>query len=394
MSQGKGLTSEQTLALILPPSVSHGTGGHLVDMQGNVYVDMISAWGTNLLGYGHPRIAEAISRQARRYTNLGLAGPEYTQLHGLLTKHVPSSEAMHLVKNGSDACAVAARLARHLTGRDLILHRGYHGAQDWYMASLRVPGVPASHYSEIAALPDLNPGAVAEALGRAKGRVAAIMIDPMVAPIPDAATMREVARLARAAGALLVFDEVVSGFRVAVGGMQERWGVLPDLTCLGKGMANGMPLAALVGPQRHMDRIAEINYSLTYGLEACSIAAACATIAEVVETDVPGRLARMGQHLKTSVDELAQRHDLPVALVGPDVRPSLHVGTLQGIAGGVGSFKLVQSLARNRVSTYGTFSLCAAHTPDDLDAVIAALQPALSDLADTRAADAAVALAS
>ena len=190
-----GLTSEQTLALILPPTISHGTGGYLFDAKGNVYIDMISAEEYNLLGYGHPRIAAAVARQAARYTNLGLAGPEYSRLLELLTRHVPSAEAMHLVRTGCRCLRCCSAAHRHLTGRDLILHRGYHGTQDWYMASIQVPGVPASHRAEINTLADLEPATLAYTLEANRGRVAAVLIDPMVPPIPTDKQMQEIAHL-------------------------------------------------------------------------------------------------------------------------------------------------------------------------------------------------------
>ncbi|MGE3917732.1 MAG: aminotransferase class III-fold pyridoxal phosphate-dependent enzyme, partial [Hyphomicrobiaceae bacterium] len=341
---GAGMTSEQVLALILPPSVSHGYGGHLVGSDGADYIDMVSAWGANLLGYGNTRIARAVAAQAARYTNLGMAGPEFAKLQTLLSKHVPCAEAIYLVKNGSDATAAAVRLARSVTGRDKILHRGYHGVQDWYMASIRSTGVPAASRDHIVTLPTLDPASVSVALAAHPGEVACLILDPMVWPYPNASEMAEIASLVRKSGALLVFDEVVSGLRVAVGGMQEVWGVKPDLACLGKGLANGLPIAALVGREEWMRHVYSINYSLTFGLEAVSIVAAIETIGEVVERGVCKELARKGRLLKDAYARLVGERGIASALAGHDCRPQLFFEAANGTSPEVCNFVVVEAL--------------------------------------------------
>jgi glutamate-1-semialdehyde aminotransferase len=376
-----GLTSEEVLNLILPASVSHGYAGHLVDTAGRDYIDLVSAWGTNILGYGHPGVASAVAAQAAKYTNLGMAGPEFGQLYALLTTHIPCAEAIHLVKNGSDATAAAVRLARFSTGRTVVLHRGYHGAQDWYMAANRVPGVPVTHQDQIVTLATLDLASVQAAFDAHPGQIACLIIDPMLWPIPDASVMRGIAELVAAAGAVLVFDEVVSGFRVAVGGMQSVWGVTPDLACYGKGIANGMPLSALVGRERLMRHIPAINYSLTYGLEAVSIVAGIETIKAIVAQDVCGDLARKGQYLKRAYADLCAERGVRSALVGHDCRPQLHFDDAPGVTGDISHYVTIQELARRRISTYGTFTLCHAHTQKDLNTILAALALALDTVA-------------
>src|SRR5215469_6171291 len=139
-----GLTTEEVLDQILTLKLKGGSGGYVTNTDGVRYLDMVSAWGANLLGYGYPRIAKAMAAQAWKHANLGVAGPDYRTLQDLLLRHIPCAEVIHLLKNGSDATAAAVRLARYVTGREKILHRGYHGAQDWCMASLDCPGVPQS----------------------------------------------------------------------------------------------------------------------------------------------------------------------------------------------------------------------------------------------------------
>jgi glutamate-1-semialdehyde 2,1-aminomutase len=245
-----GLTAEEVLTQILSLKLKGGSGGYVIDADDVRYLDMVSAWGANLLGYGYPRIAKAMASQAWKHANLGVAGPYYHTLQDLLIRHIPCAEVIHLLKNGSDATAAAIRLARYATGREKILHRGYHGAQDWCMASINCPGVPKSQREKIISLTSLDCEGVRHALAENPGEIACLILDPFCWPIPDREVMLEIQELVRRDGALLIFDEVVSGLRASVGGMQEEWGVTPDLACFGKGLANGMPLSVLVGREQ------------------------------------------------------------------------------------------------------------------------------------------------
>ncbi len=368
-----GMTSEQVLSLILPERVAYGFGGHLVDLDGRDYIDLVSAWGTNILGYGHKKVAAAIATQAANYTNLGMAGPEYATLRNLLLEHVPCAEEILLVKNGSDATAAAVRLARLVTGRTRVLHHGYHGVQDWYMASNGCPGVPTSIGDDILTLRTLTIESVREVFRLHPKQIACLIVDPLKWPIAEASEIQLISELVRDEGALLIFDEVVSGFRVALGGMQEVWGVTPDLACFGKAIANGSPLSALVGPQRLMRHVHSINYSLTFGLEALSIVAAIETIGEIIDQDVCGELARKGRYLKDAYSEMCAERSIDSELAGHDVRPELVFRAADGLSAEMLHFIAIQELAKQKICTYGVFSLSFAHHQRDLDAVVVGL---------------------
>jgi glutamate-1-semialdehyde 2,1-aminomutase len=375
-----GLTTEEVLAQILSLNLKGGCGGHVVDTDDVQYLDMVSAWGANLLGYGYPRIAKAMSSQAWKHANLGVAGPDYHTLQDLLLRHIPCAEVIHLLKNGSDATAAAVRLARYVTGREKILHRGYHGAQDWCMASINCPGVPKSQREKIVGLTSLDCEGVRQALTENPGEIACLILDPFCWPIPDREVMLEIQDLVRRDGALLIFDEVVSGLRAAVGGMQEVWGVIPDLACFGKGLANGMPLSVLLGREQWMRHVLTINYSLTYRLEAMSIVAAIETIREVEERDVCANLARKGRILKEGYAGLCKMHGIASAMVGHDSRPQLEFFDQQGLQKGTCNYVVIKELARSRICTYGTFSLCYAHTEKDIRNVLRALDRGLKQV--------------
>jgi glutamate-1-semialdehyde 2,1-aminomutase len=347
------------------------------------YLDMVSAWGANLLGYGYPRIAKAMAAQAWKHANLGLAGPDYGVLQELLLQHIPCAETIHLLKNGSDATAAAIRLARYATGREKILHRGYHGAQDWCMASINCPGVPASQRNSIISLATLDVETVRQALAENPSQIACLILDPFHPPIPDRKVMLQIQDLLSRDGAILIFDEVVSGLRAAVGGMQEVWDVIPDLACFGKGLANGMPLSVLVGREPWMRHVATINYSLTYRLEAMSIVAAIETIREVIERDVCAALARKGRLLKKAYANLCKKHGIASAMVGHDSRPQLEFFDEGAFPKGTCNYLVIKELARRRICTYGTFSLCYSHSDEDLSTLIEGLDKGLQQVSAT-----------
>jgi glutamate-1-semialdehyde aminotransferase len=378
-----GLTTEEVLTQILSLKLKGASGGFVIDTDGVRYLDMVSAWGANLLGYGYPRIAKAMAAQAWKHSNLGVAGPDYHTLRDLLLRNIPCAEEIHLLKNGSDATAAAVRLARYVTGREKILHRGYHGAQDWCMASCDCPGVPKSQREKIISLNSLDCEGVRQVLAENPGEIACLILDPFCWPIPDREVMLEIQDLLRRDGALLIFDEVVSGLRAAAGGMQEAWGVIPDLACFGKGLANGMPLSVLVGREQWMRHVLTINYSLTFRLEAMSIVAAIETIREVNERDVCADLARKGRILKEAYAELCKTYGITSALVGHDSRPQLKFFAEEKSQKGTCNYLVIKELARNRICAYGTFSLCYAHTDKDIRTVIRALERGLKKVSTT-----------
>ena len=360
-----------------PVGVSRAYRGHIVDTRKIDYIDMMSAWGANILGYGYRRVAKAVAAQISRYANAGMVGPEWHRLHEMVLRLVPCAEAIHLVKNGSDATAAAIRLARSVTGRDKIVFRGYHGVQDWYQASLRCPGVPRSHDADIVRISTLDVDSLRQIFATYPDQIACLIIDPMVWPIPDQATMSAVRDTVHEQGALLIFDEVVSGFRVAIGGAQELWNVSPDLACYGKCIANGLPLAMLVGAAKWMEKVPSINYGLTFSLEAVSIVAAVETIDEIVKRRVCLDLAEKGRFLKETYSNLCHLGGIESALVGHDCRPEIHFGLANGADAEYLKNVVIHELGRRRVCTYGTFNLSYGHTYEDIKTVCRALENAL-----------------
>jgi glutamate-1-semialdehyde 2,1-aminomutase len=245
------------------------------------------------------------------------------------------------------------------------------------MASLDCPGVPTTHHAQIISLTTLDVESVEKVFAENPNKIACLILDPMVWPIPDRETIATIQEIVKREGALLIFDEVVSGFRVAIGGAQEMWDIVPDLACYGKCIANGLPLSVLVGQEQWMEQIPLINYGLTFGLEAVSIIAAIETISEIVELEVCSALAEKGRFLKQAYSKMCHDHAISSALVGHDCRPEIWFEETNGLSADYCKNLIIHELARKRVCTYGVFNLSYSHNQNDLDAIIDALERGL-----------------
>lgn len=359
--------------ILHPLEVAGGRGGRLTGTEGRVWIDFLSGWGANILGHGHPVVAEAIARQAREAVSLGLPNPVGRRVAALLRDTVPCAERVKFGKNGSDATLAAVRLARAVTGREIILYRGYHGFHDWYIAASGGAGVPQCLRDRAELFPVLDPAVLRELLEKRPGQIAALMLDTAIPPVPEPALLEELRDVLHHAGALLVFDEIGTAFRMAPGGVQAITGVQPDLACYGKAMANGAPLSALLGPERLMRHVDSLSLGMTFEWESLSLAAAEATIGVVREQDACARLAEKGDALRKTVESAARERGVDVALVGHGSRAQLAVPDQGGVPGRDLRWLMIQKLSEHDVVTLGTFLPCLAHDAEDLRIVTAAL---------------------
>jgi len=257
---------------LTPPFLARGEGSHVFDVDGNRYIDYVGSWGPLLLGHRHPAILQALEAALSIGTSFGAPTAQEVELAEAICEAVPSIEMVRLVNSGTEATMSAIRVARGFTGRDLIVkfEGCYHGHVDSLLvkagsgvATLGIPdtqGVPRAFSDTTIALPYNSPDAVAEAFHAHGERIAAVIVEPVVGnmgcvpPLPGyLETLREItARY----GALLIFDEVMTGFRVAFGGAQQRYGIRPDLTTLGKVIGGGLPVGAYGGRRDIMSRVA------------------------------------------------------------------------------------------------------------------------------------------
>ncbi|NIA12981.1 MAG: aminotransferase class III-fold pyridoxal phosphate-dependent enzyme [Nitrospiraceae bacterium] len=281
-----------------PAYWDHAEGAHVWDVDGNGYIDYVMALGPIILGYAHPAVDEAITRQLRKGMLTSLNSALEIEVAELMIAHIACAEMVRFFKTGAEATTAALRIARACTGREKVISCGYAGWHDWWVAKRRgngtrggedARGVPKAlaalvfdlEYGDVAALESL--------VARHGADIACVTIDTML--VDDSGDFLRTARsICDRHGIVLVFDEIITGFRLGLGGAQQLFGVTPDLATFGKAMANGMPLSATVGRRELMEIAADLWISSTFAGEALSLAAAKATIRELAVAGVLDRV--------------------------------------------------------------------------------------------------------
>jgi glutamate-1-semialdehyde 2,1-aminomutase len=285
-----------------PIFIASGEGAHLVDVDGNSYVDYVCSWGPLILGHAHPEVVEAVTAAASRGTTYGAPTEAEIELAGAVVERVPGAEMVRMVSSGTEAAMTAIRLARAVTGRDKIIKfaGAYHGHVDGLLADAgsglatqgipTSPGVTAAQAADTIVIGWNDFDRLAAALEEAGSELAAIVAEPLPANmglVPPVEGFLEALRAGcDQTGALLVLDEVISGFRVARGGAQERLGVHGDLVVLGKVLGGGLPLAAVAGPRVLMERLAPAGDTYQAGTLSGNPLATAAGLATLARLDL------------------------------------------------------------------------------------------------------------
>ena len=296
---------------ISPYFIERGNGSRVWDVDGNEYIDFINALASITLGHCDPDVTAAVRAQLDEGTIFSLPHPIETVVAEKIAAMVPCADMVRYGKNGSDATSGAIRVARAYTRRDHVAVCGYHGWQDWYIgATTRNLGVPEAVRGLTHTFPYNDLPALEALLNGRKNEFAAIILEPMNVVEPHPGYLEGVQALAKKHGAVLVFDETITGFRYANGGAQERFGVIPDLATFGKGIANGYPLSVVAGRGDIMRLMEEIFFSFTFGGETLSLAAASATLDKLKREPVTATLRRRGDVLLFRLRGLIERHEL------------------------------------------------------------------------------------
>jgi glutamate-1-semialdehyde 2,1-aminomutase/spore coat polysaccharide biosynthesis protein SpsF len=364
-----------------PLFATYGDGGRIYDVDGSEYVDLTSAL---ILGYRDPDVDVAIRRQLTRGIRFSLATADQMSLAERLVKHIPCAEAVQFVRSGSDARLAAVSLAREATRRDRIMQCGYHRWQEWSIAAPpRNLGAPASvsALSHTVSYGDLP--VAAEMFQQHPDEFAGIILDLAGAPEPHDSYLHGLIELAHHHGALIIFDELVTGFRWSLGGAQGHYAVTPDLACFGDTMGNGMPISAVVGRADVMRAMQDNIFCLgTFGSESLATAAAIATVDKMERDDVVSRLWHMGGELMRAVgDKIAAAGlDHVVKLVGSPPSAMLAYRThAQASKEAIKALLLGELLAAG-VLINDSHNLCFAHSAVDIARVLAAYDHALAAL--------------
>ncbi len=363
-----------------PLFLTHGEGGRVWDVDGNEYVDLICGLLPVMLGYADPDVDYAIREQLMHGITFSLPTLLETELARRIGDMVPCAEKMRFAKNGSDATSAAIRLSRAYTGRERVLVCGYHGWQDWYIgATVRHKGVPNAvrELTHNVAYNDL--AAVEQLLLAHKGEFAAMIMEPVNAIIPADGYLQELKKLLHRHGTLLVFDEVITGFRLAKGGAQEYFNVVPDLACFGKAMGNGMPISAIAGRADVMNEVDNIFFSGTFGGEALSLAACIAVLDKISRAPVIETLWTNGAKLRVGLLDLIHKHALEPVVVLKGLDPWVLLDFLPQPGASREAMKtlFVTQMARHGVLVMGSHNVCYAHNDADIAHVLRAYDEVL-----------------
>ncbi len=283
----------------MPTHFVSARGCRLVDTEGSRLLDCTMALGSVALGYGEQRVTAAVIEAATQGNVSALSSWREVELAERLTGIVPCADRVQFLKTGAEATSAAVRLARTYTGRTHVVASGYFGWHDW---STDAEGVPASARAARTSVPFDDIPALEAAVAAAGDDLAAIVLEPVVERAPSEAWLHRARALCDERGAVLIFDEVKTGFRVAPGGWQEVSGVTPDLASFGKAMANGYPLAAVVGQAALMDCARRTWISSTLASESTALAAALAVLDWHEEADICATLAETGREMRAVVD--------------------------------------------------------------------------------------------
>jgi glutamate-1-semialdehyde 2,1-aminomutase/spore coat polysaccharide biosynthesis protein SpsF len=303
--------SNQHVRGVAPMYLQRGKGARVWDVDGNEYVDYIQGLLPNILGYAHDEVNAAAAAQLAEGHSFSLPHPLEVELAERLTRLIPCAEMVRFGKNGSDATSGAIRVARAFTGRDRVACCGYHGWQDWYIGSTtRNAGVPEAVRALTHPFAYNDPDGLDRALGSHPGEFAAVIMEPVNFVEPEPGYLQRVREIAHRHGALLIFDEICSGFHFGLGGAQKRYGITPDLACFGKAMGNGFPIACIAGRADVMRMFEEIFVSFTFAGEVVSMAAALKVLDILEDTDALAVMETNGRHLQDGFNALAKQAGL------------------------------------------------------------------------------------
>jgi glutamate-1-semialdehyde aminotransferase len=369
---------------VAPVYLQRGKGARVWDVDGNEYIDYGMGIGPLVLGYAYPAVDDAIRAQLEDGITFSLMHPLEVEVAELVRELVPNAECVRFGKTGAEATSAAVRLARAFTGRDEVLCCGYHGWHDWYVAVTdRNAGVPEAvrELTHTFEYDDLD--SVLAAIGH---DTACVILEPATISEPSAGFLEELEAVCRRFGALLVFDEMWTGFRLALGGAQQRFGVQADLACFSKAVANGMPLSVLTGRadvMRLLER--EVFFFSTFGGEALSLAAARATLGELRDKRVPERLAETGGLLLRGLRAILGELELgAVRCVGLPERSLLSFDACAGDPLAMKSL-VQQELLKRGVLWGGFHNLSYSHGEAEIAHTLATYREALAILADAMA---------
>ena len=347
-----------------PLFIERAYGANVVDIDKNHYIDYILGLLPITLGYCDTDVDEAVISQIMKGSIFSLPSKLESQLSEKLVDLIPSAEMVRFGKNGSDVTTAAIRLARAYTERDMIAVAGYHGWHDWYIgSSSRDIGVPSAVKLLTHKFIFNDADSLKSLFKKYPNKFACVILEPAGLVPTDINFLKTIKKLCKENGTLLIFDEIISGFRINMGGAQLEYGVKPDLSCFGKGIANGYPLSAIVGSKKIMILMEEIFFSSTFGGETISLAASIATIDKMKKYNVVKVTRKFGQSLIKELNNICEANNMnsfmrisdidwwpQIIIDNPPIENFLYISLLR------------QELLKEGIMVNSTFNLCYAHS--------------------------------
>ena len=393
-----------------PPFLARGQGSRVWDVDGNEYIDYLGSWGPLVLGHAHPAVVEALHRAAAGGTSFGAPVELEVELARTICEALPSVDSVRLVSSGTEACMSAIRLARAYTGRSKIIKFSgcYHGHADGLLvragSGAMTHGIPTSAgvpdaYAAETLVADYNDLASVEACFEAwPDAIAGVIVEPVAGNMgvvpPAAGFLESLRRVTAANGAMLIFDEVITGFRIAYGGAQTRYGITPDITCLGKIIGGGLPVGAYGGRQEIMEMVAPLGPMYQAGTLSGNPLAVTAGLTTLAELQRPGtyeRLESLAARLADGITQAFARAEVPATLnrVGSMMTGFLNPGPVDTLAQVEGSDTAAYGRYFHAMLERGIYLapsqfeagfVSLAHTEEDIDRTVAIANDALGSL--------------
>ncbi len=393
-----------------PFFAERASGAHVWDVDGNEYIDYVGTWGPAILGHAHPAIVQAVQAAAERGTSFGIPSEPEVRMAQVVKDCVPSVEKVRMVNSGTEACMSAIRVARGFTDRPKIIKFDgcYHGHVDSLLVKAGSGaltcgnpdsgGVPAEFTAHTIVLPFNDRDAVEQAFAANKGQVAGIILEPVPGNagvyLPREGYLEFLREITTANKSLLIFDEVMTGFRVSLGGVQERFGITPDLSCFGKIIGGGLPVGAFGGRAEVMDVLAPdgpVYQAGTLSGNPLAMAAGLATLEELKTGSAHEQLETIGTRLETGLNAAAERAGIPVITQRAGSMSCLFFAEepVHNLAEAMNTDrerfkKYFHGMLAEGVylapSAFEAAFLSAAHTEADIDSTIAAAEKVMATL--------------
>ena len=377
---------------ITPVYADRAKGSHIWDIDGGEYIDWGCSCGAIILGYADPVVDEAVRKQIEKGAIFTINHPLEVEVAELLIDTIPCAEMVRYTKGGGEACALAVRIARGASGRDKILFCGYHGWHDWYQAAnlsqgnldqhlfpgIEPIGVPKALEGTVEPFEYGNLDDLEARLEANDGRLAAIIMEPIRSALPPEGYLEGVRDLASRHGVILIFDEVSTGFRPALGGAQQLLGVTPDLAAFAKSISNGYPMGAVVGKREIMEPASQMFVSSSYWSDCVGLAACRATFSELRRRDAPARFRELGALIQSQMSDAIAKVGIDATCDGVPhhLTTTFHVDdpTLQKKVVTL----YIQEMSKRGHIGYASYNLNMAHNEEDVSRLVDASKEAFA----------------